>query len=200
MSDVAHRPRAISGFTLFWSDSKYDNGKDPPKVPGWQMNVRRKGENGWDCKQITDEQAQAILSMLENSGHPDGPWTVKQRETWASLDGPVLAKEYVLTCRHGRPLDQDCYACDEDDGQDGIPVGDRDMTKALDADGEKLRQLTGEDHGPWTIPDDLFAPGLYDDSLKPTYDAPEDIADFAAILANWRQAIVDNTEARNGSA
>lgn len=26
---------------------------------------------------------------------------------------------------------------------------DREMQKALEADGEKLRQLTGEDHGPW---------------------------------------------------
>lgn len=26
---------------------------------------------------------------------------------------------------------------------------DREMQRALEADGEKLRQLTGEDHGPW---------------------------------------------------
>lgn len=26
---------------------------------------------------------------------------------------------------------------------------DREMERALEADGEKLRQLTGEDHGPW---------------------------------------------------
>ena len=25
------------------------------------------------------------------------------------------------------------------------------MQKALEADGEKLRQLTGEDHGPWIL-------------------------------------------------
>ena len=25
------------------------------------------------------------------------------------------------------------------------------MKKALEADGEKLRQLTGEDHGPWEV-------------------------------------------------
>jgi hypothetical protein len=25
------------------------------------------------------------------------------------------------------------------------------MERALEADGEKLRQLTGEDHGPWTV-------------------------------------------------
>lgn len=28
---------------------------------------------------------------------------------------------------------------------------DREMMKALEADGEKLRQLTGEDHGPFEI-------------------------------------------------
>lgn len=29
----------------------------------------------------------------------------------------------------------------------------REMIRALKADGEKLRQLTGEDHGPFEIPD-----------------------------------------------
>lgn len=28
---------------------------------------------------------------------------------------------------------------------------DREMERALAADGEKLRQLTGEDHGPWVL-------------------------------------------------
>ena len=28
---------------------------------------------------------------------------------------------------------------------------DKEMQKALEADGEKLRQLTGEDHGPWCV-------------------------------------------------
>lgn len=28
---------------------------------------------------------------------------------------------------------------------------DREMQEALEADGEKLRQLTGEDHGPWFL-------------------------------------------------
>lgn len=31
---------------------------------------------------------------------------------------------------------------------------DREMQRALEADGEKLRQLTGEDHGPWFIDDE----------------------------------------------
>ena len=28
---------------------------------------------------------------------------------------------------------------------------DKEMQRALEADGEKLRQLTGEDHGPWVL-------------------------------------------------
>ncbi len=27
-----------------------------------------------------------------------------------------------ITCRHGRPLHQDCPVCDEEDGQEGIPI------------------------------------------------------------------------------
>lgn len=30
----------------------------------------------------------------------------------------------------------------------------KEMMEALEADGEKLRQLTGEDHGPWFFPDE----------------------------------------------
>lgn len=32
---------------------------------------------------------------------------------------------------------------------------DKAMMKALEADGEKLRQLTGEDHGPFDFPDEF---------------------------------------------
>lgn len=74
-----HRSRELTGFTLF-----HHRGK------GWQMSVRREGEREWDIKIIPDEQAATILGMLETSGHPDGPWTVKQIEVWASLDGPKL--------------------------------------------------------------------------------------------------------------
>lgn len=30
---------------------------------------------------------------------------------------------------------------------------DKEMQKALEADGEKLREMTGEDHGPWFFDD-----------------------------------------------
>lgn len=33
-----------------------------------------------------------------------------------------------------------------------VPFADAEMNAALEADGKKLRQLTGEDHGPWSLP------------------------------------------------
>jgi|KBSMisStaDraftv2_1062788.scaffolds.fasta_scaffold00065_13 hypothetical protein len=59
------RQPQISGFTLFENPGK-----------GWQMSVRRQGEAGWDVSRVTAEQAAVILSLLEISGHPDGPWEV----------------------------------------------------------------------------------------------------------------------------
>jgi hypothetical protein len=41
-----------------------------------------------------------------------------------------------------------------DNPPEGVTALDREMTKALEADGEKLRQLTGEDHGPWDLPEE----------------------------------------------
>jgi len=35
---------------------------------------------------------------------------------------------------------------------------DDEMRKALIADGEKLRALTGEDHGPWDFDEDNYCP------------------------------------------
>jgi len=65
----------ISGFTLFEHPGK-----------GWQMSVRRVDERGWSISIISAEQAAVILSMLEASGHPDGPWKVAQgylqEEVW----------------------------------------------------------------------------------------------------------------------
>lgn len=60
------RSQNLTGFTLFYHDPK-----------GWQMSVRRKGEVGWDVGLIDEEKAQAVLSILGHSGHPDGPWIVK---------------------------------------------------------------------------------------------------------------------------
>lgn len=60
------RSQNLTGFTLFYHIGK-----------GWQMSVRRQNETGWDVGIIDDEKAQAVLSILEHSGHPDGPWIVK---------------------------------------------------------------------------------------------------------------------------
>jgi len=68
------REHELEGFTLFWNWTKKH----------WQMSVRRKGETGWSISHISEEQAAAILSMLETSGHPDGPWTVKPMPTIAT--------------------------------------------------------------------------------------------------------------------
>lgn len=69
---IGHRSSELEGFTLFWNSSRAGDRK-----PGWQMSVRRKGEQGWDISTIADEQAQAIFALLHTSGHPDGPITVR---------------------------------------------------------------------------------------------------------------------------
>jgi hypothetical protein len=45
----------------------------------------------------------------------------------------------------------------------------KEMQKALEADGEKLRQLTGEDHGPW-----IFCPECGGEG---SYEKPEPLPD-----------------------
>ena len=44
----------------------------------------------------------------------------------------------------------------------------KEMMRALEADGEKLRQLTGEDHGPWD-PDDLWRCDVCGADTRPGY-------------------------------
>lgn len=64
---AGHRSQTLTGFTLFYQPTKQ----------AWQMSVRRDKETGWDVGTIDEAKAQTILALLENSGHPDGPWTVK---------------------------------------------------------------------------------------------------------------------------
>lgn len=59
------RSQRLTGFTLFEHHGR-----------GHQMSTRRDGESGWSVTIIPDEQAAVILSMIETSGHPDGPWSV----------------------------------------------------------------------------------------------------------------------------
>lgn len=180
---IAHRSRVITGFTLFWSDSKFDSGKGMPRVPGWQMNVRRKGEQGWDCKQITEEQAAAILSMLETSGHPDGPWTVKQREVWASLDGPKIA-EIIQASKYNKSWEQVQADAAERSAisnavfaahikPDPYLEGIRNRERFAATEGFDYERFLAEEAG-------LIEP--------PTIDE---------LVANWKAAVVENTEARN---
>lgn len=95
LNEVGHRPREISGFTLFWNGDQRDGRK-----PGWQMSVRRKGEEGWDVQRITDAQAQSVFNVLRNSGHPDGPWTLPEKTDFNES-----------TCRHGLTANVECPDC-----------------------------------------------------------------------------------------
>lgn len=63
------RSRELQGFTLFLHEGR-----------GWQMSVRRVGENGWDVKIIPEEDAQRILALLGPVDHPDGPFRVISAE------------------------------------------------------------------------------------------------------------------------
>lgn len=50
---------------------------------------------------------------------------------------------------HDQDAPEDCCHQCEPEPEDDYGL---DMQAALEADGEKLRQLTGEDHGPFTLP------------------------------------------------
>jgi len=86
----ATRSQNLSGFTLFEHPGK-----------GWQMSVRRQNEAGWDVKMIPAEQAAVILALLENSGHPDGPWQVRG---FRSDDDAILAANRAARERLTRAL------------------------------------------------------------------------------------------------
>jgi hypothetical protein len=44
---------------------------------------------------------------------------------------------------------------------------DEELMAALEADGEKLRQLTGRDHGPWFDPEPTDEGDVWDDDSVP---------------------------------
>lgn len=67
---IGYRSGKLTGFTLFMHPGK-----------GWQMSTQREGEHGYSISIIPDEDAQAILSLLQASGHPDGPYAVKSGVT-----------------------------------------------------------------------------------------------------------------------
>ncbi len=85
---AGYRSRELTGFTLFYHDPK-----------GWQMSVRRENEQGWDVGFIDEEKARAVLSILENSGHPDGPWTVKTMDVRPDRPNSDLAANRAAQAR-----------------------------------------------------------------------------------------------------
>ena len=91
LSDIPHRPQEISGFTLFYQSSVYTKA-DGTKTdgPGFQMSVRRKGEDGWDVKIIPEAEAMKVFRLLES--HGDGPWELKA-DTRDSFIAPQSAVE-----------------------------------------------------------------------------------------------------------
>lgn len=100
----AHRPREITGFTLFYNESRYTKADGTPVEPGFQMSVRRKNENGWDVQRITAEQASVVFRLLENSGHPDGPWTLVGNERVDVRDSYIVPQSAIEGWPEKEPL------------------------------------------------------------------------------------------------
>jgi hypothetical protein len=94
---VGFRPREIDGFTLFFNDTKMEG-----KKPHWQMSVRRWKEAGWSISHITQQQAQTIFKLLENSGHPDGPWKIAEEFVQADVVAPVAAISLIVAIDRNR--------------------------------------------------------------------------------------------------
>lgn len=80
---IGNRPGELEAFTLFLNPGK-----------GWQMSVRRKGENGWDITHPSESDARLIFALLEPVDHPDGPFKIA-----ASRDGVLRAVEAAAEAR-----------------------------------------------------------------------------------------------------
>jgi hypothetical protein len=96
LAEVGHRPREISGFTLFWQSSVYTKA-DGQKTdgPGFQMSIRRKGEDGWDVRIISEEEAMRVFNLLRNIGHPDGPWELTEQMRVDARDNFIVPQSAV---------------------------------------------------------------------------------------------------------
>lgn len=93
---VGHRPREISGFTLFYQSSVYTKADGTKSDgPGFQMSVRRKGEEGWDVSIIPEEDAMKVFRLLENVGHPDGPWQLTDQMRADARDNFIVPQSAV---------------------------------------------------------------------------------------------------------
>ena len=68
-------------------------------------------------------------------------------EEWADLDRKIAAWEKWLLEKTAK----EARAADEIEAENTVGFS-KEMVAALEADGEKLRQLTGDDHGPfWPV-------------------------------------------------
>jgi hypothetical protein len=117
LSDIPHRPREISGFTLFYQNSVYTK-SDGTKTdgPGFQMSVRRKGEDGWDMKIIPEAEAMKVFRLLENSGHPDGPWVLTDNMRVDVRDSFIIPQSAVEGWPAKKPYEEPEYFDGEGEG------------------------------------------------------------------------------------
>lgn len=91
----AHRPREITGFTLFYQGSRYTKADGTVVEPGFRMSVRRGDEDGWDVKRITPEEASVVFRLLETAGHPDGPWTLVTNDRVDVRDSYIVPQSAI---------------------------------------------------------------------------------------------------------
>lgn len=75
---------------------------------------------------------------------------------------------------------------------------DEAMKKALEADGEKLRQLTGEDHGPWPVYDPESAaaggPPITTGRVRMCDECGQHPADYPSKICVGCEAYRDHTQ------
>lgn len=70
--------------------------------------------------------------------------------------------------------------------QDRYDGFDKEMQTALAADGEKLRALTGEDHGPWFIVDEAHIDGAPAwQSYTPQLPASPNLVGFSTVPVSF---------------
>lgn len=133
LKEVGHRPREISGFTLFYQSSVYTKA-DGTKTdgPGFQMSVRRKGEDGWDVQIIPEEDAMKVFRLLQNIGHPDGPWKLTDGMKSDARDSFIVPHSAVA----GWPQPEKRQVPDDGDVFEAV---EDDLVGLLEAAGEGCR-------------------------------------------------------------
>jgi hypothetical protein len=133
LKEIGHRPHEISGFTLFYQSSVYTKADGTKSESGFQMSIRRKGEDGWDVSIIPEEQAMAVFRLLENTGHPDGPWKLTDDMRADVRDSFIVPQSAVEGWPKKQPVpdDGDVFEVVAEEGPSLIGL--------LDATGEACR-------------------------------------------------------------